>query len=163
MLSGQNRLIVPDIVVKPSDLNAGSTWQLLQWCLESGSNEFSWACLAAISSEAPFCVAAEKALEAFSLPPAPRPHLTRPLAKRLIRQTRLWSFNEQSAVILRGLLPDGLFTDRQGNRDGWMEDLTLYRSSQLLLGVITHEDRATLRASDAEIQQLRERGLLPSN
>jgi hypothetical protein len=152
---------VPDVLLKPSDLNADSTRLLFQWCIEIGSDEFSWSCLSYASSGAPFCVATEQALKSFSLPPAPRPHLTRPLGEPFIRQTGLWRFNTSSVLILNGLLPDGLFTDHQGNRDGWLEDVTLYRSSQILLGVVTHEHEATLRASDVEVLHLRERGLLP--
>jgi len=75
----------------------------------------------------------------------------------------LWRFDRLSLLVLKGLLPDGLFTDRQGNSDGWIEDVTPYRSSQLLLTVITHEEAATLRAGHAEIRHLRDRGLLPPN
>ena len=154
---------MPQIHLKPPDLNAHSTRLLLHWCLEHGSDEFTYACLRHASRPAPFCVATERALESFALPAAPRPHLTRPQAEPFIRETGLWRFNNESLVILTGLLPDGLFTDRQGNSDGWIEDVTLYRGSELVLGVVTHEDEATLRASDAEIRDLRERHLVPSN
>ena len=153
---------MPDVHLKASDLNADSTWLLMQWCIERGSDEFSYICLGGAALAAPLCSAAESALEPFSLPPGPRPHLSRPVAEPFIRKTHLWRLNMESLAKLKELLPEGLFTDRQGNRDGWIENVTLYRKSELLLGIITHEDRATLRASDAEIRQLREQGLLPA-
>jgi len=110
-----------------------------------------------------FCIATEQALESFALPPALRPHLTNRVAESVLRQTRLWRFDKRSLVVLKGLLPDGLFTDRQGNSDGWIEDVTFYRSSELLLGVITHEHQATLRANNADLRRLRDSGLLPPN
>jgi len=85
------------------------------------------------------------------------------LAEPHVRDTRLWRFDKLSLVVLKGLLPDGLFSDRQGNSDGWIEDVTLYRDSRLLLTVITHEEAATLRAGHADIRHLRNRGLLPPN
>ena len=154
---------MPEILLKPPDLSAHSTRLLLQWCLERGSDQFTWGCLGGASGLAPFCVAVEQALESLALPAAPRPHLTRTQTEPFIRETGLWRFNNESLVILTGFLPDGLFTDRQGNSDGWIEDVTLYRGSELLLGVITHEGEAALRATDAEIRDLRERRLVPRN
>ena len=71
------------------------------------------------------------------------------------------ALNDESLAVLRQLLPDGIFTDRQGNTDGWIEDLTLYDHAEIRLGVITHEQEATLNVEYAERSELRELKILP--
>ena len=152
---------MPDIHLRSADLGPDDTWRLVQWCFQNGADEFSVVCLAAASRDAPFCAASQRTLEPLSLPRAVRPHLTSRPSAPAARETRLWRLNSHALTLLKTLLPDGLFTDRHGNDDGWIEDPTFYRDRELLLGVITHEDVATLRATERELGRLRELNLLP--
>ena len=77
-----------------------------------------------------------------------------------VRDMHLWRLDEESLAVLRGLLPEGIFTDRQGNTDGWIEDLTIYEARQIRLGVITHEHEAALNLSEIEHARLREMEVL---
>jgi hypothetical protein len=65
--------------------------------------------------------------------------------------------------VLEQLLPDGIFTDRQGSDEGWIEDVALYQGGQLRLAVNTHERQATIHLSDPEQDELRRLGILPRN
>jgi hypothetical protein len=145
----------------PNELSTKEGWLLVRWMLETGSDEFSFSCLLGPSQGAQFCSKTESALSAFLIGREKRPALSRRPGGGWDRETPLWRLNEKSLIVLQELLPDGIFTDRQGSRDGWIEDLTIYQERHLRLGVVTHEHEAALNITEHERKQLRDRHLLP--
>ena len=145
--------------LRPDDLSVGTSWRLVHWVLETGSDEFTFSCLGT-SPDARFCMTAEAALAAFVIEDAPRPRLTRRIDEGWVRDVHLWRLDEESLAVLRRLLPEGIFTDHQGSTDGWIEDLTFYEGRQIRLGVITHEHEAALNLSESEHVLLREMQVL---
>src|SRR5438093_11347258 len=145
--------------LRPDDLTAQASLRLVQWALDTGSDEFTFSCLG-LSPEARFCTIAEAALSAFVIEDGPRPRLSRGPNEGWVRDVHLWRLDEESLAVVRRLLPEGIFTDHQGNTDGWIEDLTIYEARQIRLGVITHEHEAALNISEIEHARLREMQVL---
>jgi hypothetical protein len=143
----------------PKQLSPEEGWLLVRWALEVGADEFSFSCLAP-SRQARFCTETEGALSTFHIGHEKRPALSQRLGEGRDREVPLWRLNDKSLIVLQKLLPEGIFTDRQGSRDGWIEDLTMYQAGHLRLGVITHEHEAALNLTEDERQQLRDRNLL---
>jgi hypothetical protein len=136
----------------PTDLG----WGLASWLLDAGADEFTFRCVAARSSNLAVCRAADLALSAYRVRTREDSFQTATVPGT----DRRWRLTRDSLEVLRGLLPDGILTDRQGSDDGWIEDLTVYRGDVPCLEVNTHEHRATLRLTDAEYGQLREARLI---
>ena len=147
--------------LRSNELPVEAGWRLIRWYAETGSNEFTFSCLAAATQEGRFCAAAEQALASFAVGFDRRPPTTLGKNEASLRKVKLWRLNEQSLRVLQQLLPDGLFTDRQGSDEGWIEDLTVYQDGQLRVGVITHEKQATIHLTDSEQEELRGLGVLP--
>ena len=135
-----------------SRLPTERSWRLARWLLDTGADEFTLGCVWARSQEPHFCRAAEEALATFRLPEA-GPGLTHRTG-RSTRDRTFWRFNEASLGVLEALLPDGIFTDRQGADSGWLEDLMIYQGGHLRLAVSTHEHEAILRLSDEQRQEV---------
>ncbi len=62
---------------------------------------------------------------------------------------RLWTLSAESLPLLLRFLPHGLFRWPPGPA-GWLEDLTVYRAGELVLGIVTHEAEGVLRLTPAE-------------
>ena len=134
---------------------------MIRWCAATGSNEFSFSCLSAVSQPGRICVSAEEALRSVAIGLDERPSLTRAKDRGFTRRVKLWRLNDESLRVIEELLPDGIFTDHQGRDEGWIEDIALYQGGQLRLGVITHENMATILVSDSELGELQRLGIIP--
>ena len=66
---------------------------------------------------------------------------------------------DASLVALQDFLTGGIFTCEVG-AVGWLEDLTLYRRGELMLGIVSHESEGILRVSHEERQLLEQGGFL---
>ena len=135
-----------------SRLPTEKSWRLARWLLDTGADEFTLGWVWARSQEPHFCRAADEALATYRLPAA-QPGVTQKTG-RSTRDRKFWRFNEASLRVLQTLLPDGIFTDRQGADGGWLEDLMIYQGGHLRLAVSTHEHQAILRLSDEQRQEL---------
>ena len=132
------------------DYSTDASWQLAEWCLERGVDEFTIQCLGSSPSVnaltwQPFA----DLVGLFARPSAMRRRLTAASVAELSRPTELWEFNATTLLALRGVLREGLF-DYRTSHDGWFEDPILYRNGELMLGVVTHESSAVLRLSEEE-------------
>lgn len=124
--------------------------RLLRYLLGRGADEFTITVMALQDTRAPFADAFEDELA---------PH-ERPAARRRIvhgvdqhdpaRMVRLWSFNGDSVTRLLSFLDDGLFHCPPGP-DGWLDDLTVYRRGELVLGLVSHEQEGVLRLAREEL------------
>jgi len=145
-----NRFIFKD------DFADQQSWNLLDWCAMHGGDEFSVAMLSLQDSPAPFLKRAEKLLEAFVLPPAPREFV---VGDPLIREAPLWALNSESVKVLKELFPEGLFMYPTSEwEEGCIEDPTFYRRGALLLGVVSHEGEGQVSVTEAELAELEHAG-----
>lgn len=122
---------------------------LLRYLLERGANEFSIIVMALQDTQAPFADAFEDELGPYERPAAPRRVLTGADSEHLTRTVRLWAFNEASLDRLLSFVDEGLFHSPAGP-DGWLEDLTIYREGELVLGLVSHEREGVLRLTHEE-------------
>ena len=132
--------------------------RLLHYLLERGADEFSITVMALQDTPGPFADAFEDALGPFELPSAPRRVLTGADSHDLGRGVRLWTFNETSLGRLLSLLDGRLFHSPVGP-EGWLEDLTIYRKSELALGLVSHEQEGALRLTEEELSEVAAMGI----
>lgn len=123
--------------------------RLLRYLLAHGADEFTVAVIALQGVPAPFADAFEDELGPYKRPDAERRVLTAATSADLTTLVRLWSFNEESLERLLSFLDGGLFHCPAGP-DGWLEDLTIYRRGELLLGLVSHEQEGVLRLTPHE-------------
>jgi hypothetical protein len=128
------------------DVSAHQSWILAEWCQAIGGDEFTLSCMSS-GGPAPFCTKAVASLEPFSKGEAMREVV---YCRR--ERVPLWGLTSASLAVLHHLLPDGIFTYRMDDA-GWIENFTIYRQGEMLLGVITHEDSACLYLAEAEWQR----------
>lgn len=135
--------------VLESDLHGERGAQLLKYLLQRGANEFTIRVMAMQDTQAPFADAFEDELGPYERSMAPRPIvLTTPTCESFA-MVRLWSLTTQSLHNLLSFLDDNIFHVPAGP-DGWLEDLTVYRNGELLLGVVSHEREAVLSLTSDE-------------
>ncbi len=127
--------------------------QLLRYLLEYDADEFSIKVMALQDTLAPFADAFEDELGPFERSMALRRVVAADDADDRTRAVRLWSFNAQSFALLSGFLDDGIFHCPAGP-DGWLEDLTIYRQGELVLGIVSHEQEGVLRLTPQELDEL---------
>jgi len=123
--------------------------RLLRYLLAHGADEFSITVMALQDTPAPFADAFEDELGAYERPVARRRVLTDADGSDFARAVRLWTLTERSLERLLSFLRDGLFSCEAGP-DGWLEDLKFYRESELLLGLVSHENEGVLRLTQQE-------------
>lgn len=118
---------------------------LLRRLVAAGADEFTVTVMAMGEAQAPNADAFEDALAPWALPPATR---RMPVdadgAPERSREVRRWALSEASLAALLPFLPGGLFA-WVASPAGWLEDLTVYRGGELVLGIVTHEQEGILR------------------
>jgi hypothetical protein len=127
--------------------------KLLRYLLARGADEFSITVMALRDTPAPFADAFEDELGPYERRPARRRVIGDARGDDLERLVRLWTFNEQSLERLLSFLDDGVFRWPAGP-DGWLEDLTVYRRGELVLGLVSHEREGVLRLTANELAEL---------
>ena len=123
--------------------------RLLRHLLSRGADEFTITVMALQDIPAPFADAFEDELAPFARPAAERRVVTAASRSDHTTLVRLWSFNERSLERLISFLDEGLFHWPAGP-DGWLEDLTIYRRGELVLGLVSHEQAGVLRLTARE-------------
>ena len=139
-----------------SDLRPDQSWSLLNWCRDNGGDEFTLLGLVC-PEETERMKQFFAALQESALPPAPRRQLYARQGEEFIREVDLWRLTDSSIRLLQEALPKGFLT-REVDLDLWLEDLTVYRSGEFMMGVVTHETGGVLRVSEQELCQLRATG-----
>lgn len=135
------------------DLRGNRGPRLLHYLLERGADEFSITVMALQDTPAPFADAFEDELAPYRRPTARRRVLTAPDGHDLGRDVRLWVFDNASLERLLSFLDHGIFHWPAGP-DGWLEDLTIYRHGELVLGLVSHEHEGVLRLTEAELSEV---------
>lgn len=127
--------------------------RLLRYLLSRGADEFSIAVMALQDTPAPFADAFEDELELYQRPGAVRRTVTSTSPSDVSRPVRLWAFNDASLERLLSFVDKSLFQWPAGP-DGWLENLTIYRRGELLLGLVSHEQGGVLRLTRREQQEV---------
>jgi hypothetical protein len=140
------------------DLRGDRGARLLRYLLEHGADEFSVTVMTLQDVQAPFADAFEDELGPHELPMAVRRVSTAATADDSRRPVRLWTFSEETLERLLSFLDEGLFHSPAGP-DGWLEDLTLYRGGELVLGLVSHERGGALRLTREEHAQVAALGI----
>ncbi|HVX41975.1 MAG TPA: hypothetical protein VHB25_20605 [Gemmatimonadaceae bacterium] len=104
-------------------------------------------------TQAPFADAFEDELGPFERPAARRRVITGADGQDRSRDVRLWSLDETSLEHLSSFMDSGIFHVPAGP-DGWLEDLTIYRRGELVLGLVSHEQEGVLGLTDAELAEV---------
>jgi hypothetical protein len=102
---------------------------------------------------APFADAFEDELGQYERPTAVRRTVSASPPNGVVRPVRLWAFTEASLERLLSFVDQSLFYWPAGP-DGWLEDLTIYRHGELLLGLVSHEREGVLRLTRSEHQEV---------
>lgn len=132
--------------------------RLLRYLLEHGADEFSVRVMTLQDVQAPFADAFEDELGPYERAMATRRVLTASTPADFVRPVRLWTLNEATVERLLSFLDEGLFHSPAGP-DGWLEDLTIYRGGELVLGLVSHEREGVLRLSHDEHPQVAALGI----
>ena len=146
--------------VRAIDLSVERSWDLLRWCLADGATEFSLREMSFVGHVDPVVQHANATLASFRLPEQPRPRSVVYSGEPERQPVKLWRLNEQSISALSQLLANGLFTEPTGSQNGWVEDPTVYRDSDIVLGVVSHEGEAFLNVSASEAEELMRLGFV---
>jgi hypothetical protein len=138
----------------PSDFSAAESWRLLKWCKQIGADEFTIDCVAENDVLWPARWRSfEKIVDPFSRGQQTRERMSGRTADDLTRNTRLWDLNETTIVALVEALPDGLLA-YDPSEESSFENPIVYRTGQLLLGVLSHEAFGVLRLTASEVADL---------
>lgn len=127
--------------------------RLLRYLLARGADEFTITVMALQDTHAPFADAFEDELGPHERPAARRRVLHEADAGDSTRVVRLWTLDEGSLTRLLSFLDDGLFHCSPGP-DGWLEDLTVYRRGELVLGIVSHQREGVLRLAPGELAEV---------
>lgn len=140
-----------------NDYTPLKSWELVLWCKAHGVDEETVHVMTTGGASVDFSGHFDEAMTPFRLPNAPRRHLTAYSDGQFIRTAELWKLTSASLAALQTFLPEGIFT-YQSDEDAWLEDLTLYRQGELMLGVVSHEGEGILRVTPEERQSLERDG-----
>ena len=127
--------------------------RLLRYLLQRGADEFSIKIMALQDTPAPFADAFEDELARYERAAARRRVISGADPQDLARSVRLWSFNEESLERLLSFVDRSLFHWPAGP-DGWLEDLTVYRHGELVLGLVSYEREGVLRLTPRELAEV---------
>jgi hypothetical protein len=144
--------------IRGVDIPPAKSWDLVRWCLSQGADELSWREMAIVGHADPVIERANHILAPFRLPDQTRPTSVVYSGEPERQVVKLWRLANESIDLAAALLLDGIFTSPTYDKDGWIEDPTVYRAGEILLGVISHEDEAFLQISESEADELRKRG-----
>ena len=144
--------------IRAVDIAPARSWDLVRWCQSRGADEFSWREMGIVGHADPVIERANEALAPFRLSDQVRPTSVVYSREPDRQVVKLWRLTSESIEQVMGLLPDGIFTAPTYAHDGWIEDPTVYRAGEILLGVISHEEEAFLQISESEAAQVKELG-----
>ena len=128
------------------DFSPEKSWQLLEWCLSRGADEFTIAsCIYSENTPPTVCDDLFQALSPFDCGVEGRDTL-RSLRPEVIT---LRTLCPESITVLRAYFEEGLFTYIVRD-EGTPEDPMFYRAGKLMLGIITHEGEGILHITETE-------------
>jgi hypothetical protein len=137
------------------DLSLEQGWDLIEWCLERGGNEFSLQ-LMSLDGELPSSHERLKsALAPFHRGTPKRENVTTKAGRASRPSTGIWSLCSDSVAALRHHVANGLFTAPSYVTTGWFENFTIYRHGEIMLGVVSHEGLVVLHLAGRELSELK--------
>ena len=138
--------------LEAGDVTPEQGWWLLRWCRSHGATEFTLDLLDDQHTEAAFAL-----LNPLWRGLAVRDHIH----NGPTREVNLFELSDSGVAALQTLLPFGLFSWWFEHLDEaqWVEDPVVYRDSERLLAVVSHEGLAELRVPDDESAELSAAGL----
>ena len=131
------------------DYDLKKSWQLVQWCLSQGADEWTISQVTVQKENTPLFDQFDAATAALRRPTVVREHLTAYQHNEFTRPADLWTLTHAAFPVLKEFLPLGLFAYEIGP-EGWFKDLIVYRRGELMLGVVSHEQEGVLRVTEAE-------------
>jgi len=135
----------------PALLGVKESWRLARWCVEHGADEFSVRVLCAQDQGTRADQFEDSVADRFIMTDLRR--VAAAPNDEPARHLRLWRLDEDALQALRPYMQDGLFTHRV-DPHGWLEDLTFFRSGQLMLGVVTHQREGVVCVTADELREL---------
>jgi hypothetical protein len=146
--------------IAADDLDPRQTWQLAEWCVARGADEFGVTLMGLQGFPEPFNARFLAAIERYRLPETPRPHVTTYADQDVIRPAQLWRASGELLEALQTFFADGLFTHMTSvHEDGWLENPTIYRDGEIMLGVVSHEREGYLQLTEIEVTQVAAMGI----
>lgn len=140
------------------DLHGERGPRLLRYLLDHGADELSIVVMALQDTQAPFADAFEDELGPYERSVARRRVVSSADRHDAMRPVRLWALNEESLERLLSFVDAGIFHWPAGP-DGWLEDLTIYRRGELVLGLVSHEREGVLRLAREELAEVAALGI----
>jgi hypothetical protein len=137
------------------DLSREQGWRIIDWCIERGGDEFSFQLMGLAVSHS-LHEPLTNSLKSFHRGTPQRENMTTLAGKPTRRATETWTLSRESAGVLRHQIANGLFTGPSYSADGWIEDFTIYRRGEVMLGVITHEGFVVVRLTEQEHEEFSE-------
>jgi len=132
----------------PEDPALHPGWPLLDFLMSIGCDEFAVTFMYSGDARAA-CGQLAGRLAFSSLGDRTRERTVTYAGQQNPRAAEGWRLDPSALVALREVMPAGVL-GQPHVRDAWAEDFCVYRQSALVLGVVTHEDLAFLRLTDAE-------------
>ena len=151
---------MPIRYLSADDLSPNQTWELAEWCLARGVDEFSVTLMGMQGSPEPFNDRFVAALSAYRLQAAARPHMVTYAGQEHTRSAERWRTSPKSLAIIKQFFHDGLFTYMTSPHDeGWLEDPTFYREGEIMLGIVSHEGEGYVQLTSLEEAQVAALGI----
>lgn len=133
----------------PDDPDVSPGWRLLEFLLSLGADECAVRFLYAGANGRAECDRLKSRLAFAALGERTRECTVTYGRQSNPRPTEVWRFDRQSLEAIKTIVPGGILDPSNGAL-AWAEDLCIYRRGDLLLGIVTHEQFAFVRMSDAE-------------
>lgn len=127
------------------DYSPEQSWQLLEWCLSRGADEFTATCIYSESTPPTVCDDLFQALSPFDCGVEVRDTARTHRPKAVTLRTLC----PESIAVLRAYFEEGLFTYIVCD-EGTPEDPMFYRAGKLMLGIVTHEREGILHITETE-------------
>jgi hypothetical protein len=151
---------MPTRFIAADDLTPQQTWQLAEWCVAHGAEEFSVTSMSLQGHQQPFNDRFLAAVEPYRIDEARRPHATTYVGDDPMRPAELWRALPELVAILKQFFREGLFTYMtSAHEEGWLEDPTFYRDGALFLAIVSHEREGYLELTALEAAELSALGI----
>ena len=143
---------------RASDTTPAREREMIGWCIDRGGDQFSFSIvgIGSASSHQPLL----DDLAAFYDGEHEREHMTT-YAGDGARRRDTWRLSRDSVAALEGHIAGGVFAEPVYSADWWVEDFTVYRRGEIMLGVVSHEDYVLVRATELEVAEFSE--LMPQD
>lgn len=135
--------------LRASDITSRTGRQIIDWCIERGGDQFSFSIIGVDSPDSHEALLAD--LASFYDGKHERENTTTYEGDAVRRPTDTWRFTRESVTALEHYIPGGVFAEPSYSRDWWVEDFTIYRRGEMMLGVVSHEDHVFVRLREPEI------------